>query len=389
MKKGETLSLPKGWEMKKLGEVCELINGRAYKKEELLNAGKYRVLRVGNFFTSDHWYYSDLELEKDKYCNKGDLLYAWSASFGPRIWNEEKVIYHYHIWKVLPNEKIIDKSFLLILFDWDKEKIKKEQGTGTTMVHVSKGSMENRLVPLPPLPEQKRIVSLLDQCFSAIDRAKSIAEKNLQNAKELFESYLNGIFANGGEDWEVKKLGEIGKVSMCKRIFKEETKSEGEIPFYKIGTFGKEPDAFISAKTYRSYREKYSFPKKGDILISASGTIGRCVPYDGEPAYFQDSNIVWIDNDEKQVLNVFLHKFYLACKWESTKGATISRLYNDNLRQIIISFPKSKSHQKQIVSQLDNLKTETQQLENHYKKKIEDLEELKKSILQKAFSGEL
>jgi type I restriction enzyme, S subunit len=93
-----------GWQTKRLDEICVLVNGRAYKKDELLGAGKYPVLRVGNFFTSDHWYHSDLELEADKYCDNGDLLYAWSASFGPRIWGGDKVIYHYHIWKVLPNE---------------------------------------------------------------------------------------------------------------------------------------------------------------------------------------------------------------------------------------------------------------------------------------------
>ena len=96
------------------------------------------------------------------------------------------------------------------------------------------------------------------------------------------------------EGWEIKKLGEIGKVSMCKRVFKEQTSDSGDIPFYKIGTFGKEPDAFITYETYNEYRNKFAFPKKGDVLISASGTIGRRVKYDGKPAYFQDSNIVWI-----------------------------------------------------------------------------------------------
>jgi len=176
---------------------------------------------------------------------------------------------------------------------------------------------------------------------------------------------------------------------MCKRIFKEQTTAVGEIPFYKIGTFGKEPDAFISKVIYDDFRAKYSFPKKGDVLISASGTIGRRVRYDGEPAYFQDSNIVWIDNDERQVTNDFLFEFYGACNWGSTKGATISRLYNDNLKSIKISFPKSKEAQQTIVRQLDALRAETQKLEAVYQKKIAGLEELKKSILQKAFAGEL
>ena len=108
----------------KLGDVCELINGRAYKKPELLDKGKYLLLRVGNFFTSDKWYYSDLELDDKKYCNDGDLLYAWSASFGARIWSGGKVIYHYHIWRVDIDDSQIDKKFLFYWFEFDKEKIK-------------------------------------------------------------------------------------------------------------------------------------------------------------------------------------------------------------------------------------------------------------------------
>ncbi|OVE78615.1 type I restriction endonuclease subunit S, partial [bacterium I07] len=109
---------------------------------------------------------------------------------------------------------------------------------------------------------------------------------------------------------EFKKLGEVGKVSMCKRIFKNQTSSVGQIPFYKIGTFGKQPDAFISEEIFNDYRNKFSFPKKGDVLLSASGTIGRRVVYDGEPAYFQDSNIIWLEHDESIVLNKFLYHFY-------------------------------------------------------------------------------
>jgi type I restriction enzyme, S subunit len=124
-------------------------------------------------------------------------------------------------------------------------------------------------------------------------------------------------------------------------------------------------------------------------LISASGTIGRRVRYDGEPAFFQDSNIVWIDNDEKQVLNDYLYVFYEFCNWQPSKGATISRLYNSNLTSIKIVFPKSLGEQKIILNKIDALSTETKKLESIYQKKLNDLEELKKSILQKAFAGEL
>ena len=152
-----------------------------------------------------------------------------------------------------------------------------------------------------------------------------------------------------GVEW--KTLGEIGKVSMCKRIFKNETLTSGDIPFYKIGTFGKQPNAFIPRKVFDEYRRKFSFPKKGDVLLSASGTIGRRVIYNGEPAYFQDSNIIWIDNDESKVLNKFLYYLYSIIEWK-TEGGTIQRLYNDNLKKIKIPIPPL-AIQQEIVKILD------------------------------------
>ena len=196
----------KNWQIVSLGEICTLINGRAYKKNELLEEGKYPVLRVGNFFSNRLWYYSDLELKEDKYCDNGDLLYAWSASFGPRIWEGKKVIYHYHIWKTELDKSRIAKKFLYYWFDWDTEKIKKEQGAGTTMIHVTEGSMEARNLLLPPLPEQQRIVSILDEVFEGIGKAVANVERNLENSRELFESYLEKIFLKQGEGWEKKPL---------------------------------------------------------------------------------------------------------------------------------------------------------------------------------------
>ena len=189
------------------------------------------------------------------------------------------------------------------------------------------------------------------------------------------------------QGWEIKTLGDIGKVSMCKRILKEQTSMSGDIPFYKIGTFGKEPDAFISNEIYEEFRRKFSFPKNGDILISASGTIGRRVRYDGKPAYFQDSNIVWLDNDEKQVLNDYLYRFYEICDWKSTKGATISRLYNDNLRQIEIGFPKSLSEQQHIVAILDEAFTAIAKAKENAEQNLQNAKELFESYLQGVFEN--
>ena len=245
------------------------------------------------------------------------------------------------------------------------------------------------IIALPNISIQKQIVKILDETFEKLSKAKENAETNLKNAKEVFESYLQRVFENKGEGWEEKELGEIGKSSMCKRIFKNETSIDGDIPFYKIGTFGKTPDAFISKKLFDEYKKKYRFPSKGSILISASGTIGRTVVYNGEPAYFQDSNIVWIDNDEKIVINRYLSKYYKYVDWGVKNGAIIRRLYNSILEKIKIKYPVLIQEQDKIASKIDSLSEQSKKLEQIYTRKLSDLDDLKQSILQKAFKGEL
>ncbi len=179
-------------------------------------------------------------------------------------------------------------------------------------------------------------------------------------------------------NWQRVRLGDIGKPCMCKRVMKHQTTRYGEIPFYKIGTFGNTADAFISKKLFLEYKTKYSFPKKGDILISASGTIGRAVIYDGKPAYFQDSNIVWIDNDETLVKNDFLFYAYSNIKW-NTEHTTILRLYNDNFRNTLIPLPPL-NEQIAIANILSAL--------DHYLYSLDALI-LKKESIKKALSFEL
>ena len=190
----EMLEPKEGWEEKTLKEICKVINGRAYSKDEMLKQGKYRLLRVGNFFTNDNWYYSNLELEEDKYCDNGDLLYAWSASFGPRIWDGEKVIYHYHIWKMVCSSKI-DKYFLCYWLDSDE--LKKQTMTnlhGATMAHITKGIIEAAHVSFPPLSEQQSIVATLDSLKSKVDRLQSNFEKISQECDVLKQAILRQVF---------------------------------------------------------------------------------------------------------------------------------------------------------------------------------------------------
>ena len=164
--------IPSSWKWCRLADLVEVLNGRAYKKEELLGEGT-PVLRVGNLFTSNHWYYSDLILEEDRYCVSGDLLYAWSASFGPFIWTGERSIYHYHIWKLAPHSDAdLSRRYLHDYLQAQTAAIK-AAGHGVSMTHMTKEKMEQLAVPLPPLAEQHRIVAKVDELMALCDRLEA------------------------------------------------------------------------------------------------------------------------------------------------------------------------------------------------------------------------
>ena len=176
------------WEQRKLGEVATFINGRAYKQNELLDSGKYKVLRVGNFYTNDSWYYSNLELADKYYIDKGDLVYTWSATFGPHIWDGEKVIYHYHIWKIELSESL-DRDFTLQILEADKAKLLANTN-GSTMIHVTKKDMESKVISLPNIEEQKQIGSYLMKFDSLI----ALHQRKLEKLKQLKKFLLQNMF---------------------------------------------------------------------------------------------------------------------------------------------------------------------------------------------------
>jgi type I restriction enzyme S subunit len=389
--------MKKGWTTKPLGDVATVAAGNSAPQDEAL----FKDGTIPFFRTADagRVRFGDI-LESEDYLNErgaaglrrfqqGTILFPKSGAstfLNHRVMLGVEGCVSSHLATIVADEAQAHPRFLLyFLSTVQAQDLVQDHAYPSLNLPTIAGIQ----VHLPPLAEQQRIVGVLDEAFAGLATAQAHAAQNLQNARALFESHLQSVFTDRGQGWVETTLGDIGKVSMCKRIFKEETTAIGDIPFYKIGTFGKEPDAFIPIQTYNEYRAKYSFPKKGDVLISASGTIGRRVRYDGEPAYFQDSNIVWIDNDEKQVLNDYLYHFYGACEWNSTKGATISRLYNDNLRGIAIAFPETHREQQAIVTQLDALAAETQRLTRLYEQKQAALAALKKSLLHQAFTGAL
>ena len=183
-------------------------------------------------------------------------------------------------------------------------------------------------------------------------------------------------------DWEVKTLADVGTIRMCKRVMKYQTSESGDIPFYKIGTFGKQADAFISKELYNEFRSKYNYPKKGDILLSAAGTIGRTVVFDGKPAYFQDSNIVWIENNEQLVVNSLLYYIYHRVNWVTDTG-TIPRIYNGNVSAISFPLPPTLAEQERIAGALSSIDT----LIGALTEQIEKKRHIKQGTMQQLLTG--
>lgn len=260
------------------------------------------------------------------------------------------------------------------------------QGVKVTSISRS-GVKDTDIIVSEEYDEQKKI----GQYLFALDEKIKFEKNKLDRLIILKKTMLVKMFPQGNskvpeirfgnytDEWEQRKFGDLGSVSMCKRIFKEQTSAEGEIPFYKIGTFGSTPDAFITRELFEEYKEKFSYPEIGDMLISASGTIGRTVEYTGEDEYFQDSNIVWFMHDER-IENSFLKVVYSFVKWSGIEGSTIKRLYNDNFLKTEFMLPSIKEQQQigDYFSNLDHLIT-------LHQRKVDKLKNIKSSCMDKMF----
>jgi type I restriction enzyme S subunit len=264
---------------------------------------------------------------------------------------------------------------------------------GAGIPHIYYSDYKSHKIGVPSPFEQQKIAA----CLSSLDELIAAENQKLNLLKEHKKGLLQNLFPQEGEkvprlrfkefekdgEWVEKRLGDIGEPLMCKRIFKEETtpNSVNGVPFYKIGTFGKESDSYISKELFEEYKRKYAYPRVGDVLISASGTIGRLVIFDGEPAYFQDSNIIWLGHNEENVLNEFLLYCYSNLKWQTSDGGVISRLYNSDFKRMKISFPYNKCEQQKIASTLSSL----DELIQAQTQRIEALQLHKKGLLQGLF----
>ena len=210
-------------------------------------------------------------------------------------------------------------------------------------------------VPCPPIAEQDRIAEILVQC----DKVIELKQREIEELEKLKKAYLKMLFPKKECDqpelrfpgfsgiWKRRKLGEIGSVQTCKRIFKEQTSSDGEIPFYKNGTIGLQADSYISREVFEEFKRLYPYPEPGDILISAVGSVGRTAEYTGKDEYFQDSNVVWLKTDKMAVDKKFLKASYQVIDW-LIEGSTVKHLYNDNILKSVIWIPETIEEQKAV-----------------------------------------
>lgn len=373
MKNLETLIqelCPDGVEFVKLGDVCEIkgrIGFRGYTRKDLVSESEGAItLSPSNIINGNIVYdkcsyisWAKYEESPEIMAEVGDVVFTKTASVGKTAYIEN-----------MPKEMTINPQLVLLKkfrgvskylayilkTTYFQNEVKKITGVGS-VPNVPQSSLAKIEIPLPPIEVQTEIVRILDK-FTSL-------EAELDCRKRQYEYYRDKLlsFDNvGGQEVTISKIGDIGRICMCKRIMKNQTNSESGIPFYKIGTFGKVADAYISNDVYEEYKKLYSYPKKGDILMSASGTIGRTVVFNGKPSYFQDSNIVWVDNDETKVFNSYLNYYYQIIEWK-TQGGTIKRLYNNLLAGATIKYP-SLEEQHRIVSILDRFESLTTSLQS-------------------------
>ncbi|EGO4361191.1 TPA: restriction endonuclease subunit S [Escherichia coli] len=327
-----------------LGSMADIGTGSSNRQDESENGIYPFYVRSKNILKSDTFEFDEVAIVIPGEGGIGDIFH----------YVEGKYALHQRAYRIRITTNAVDTKFLYYFMSSSFKQYILTKSVGATAISIRKPMLEGFKVPIPSpdnpeksLAIQSEIVRILDT-FTALT-AELTAELNMR--KKQYNYYRDQLlsFKEGEVEW--KALGEIGEVRMCKRILKSQTSSEGEIPFYKIGTFGKEPDSYISRKLFNEFKEKYSYPKVGEVLISASGTIGRTVIFDGRESYFQDSNIVWIENNEKIVLNKYLFYFYKIAKWGISEGGTIKRLYNDNLRKLMIPVPFPDSPERSLVEQ--------------------------------------
>jgi type I restriction enzyme S subunit len=384
------------WQTKKLGEVCDFEGGSQPPKINFIHEprkGYVRFLQIRDFTSDKHITYIP-DSKKNRHCAEDDILLGrYGASVGKILINK-KGAYNVAVMKTLPKCDLLDKKyFYFYLISDEFQKRLSKVAARSAQAGFGKDDIYDFPVIIPPLSKQHRIVKILDEVFKKTAKAKENAEKNLQNYKELLESYLQNVFANSNKDWEEKSLEEIANVEYG---YTNKAKSNGDYRYVRITDTTKDGLLTEENKLYiKSFREKDRFILgQGDLLMARVGaSFGNVLFFESdEPAVFA-SYLIRIKFGKKLASKLYWYFSRSKIYWDQVKklssGSAQPQFNGGALKKIIFTYPKSISEQKSIVAKLDALSAETKKLEAIYKKKLADLEELKKSVLKKAFAGEL
>ena len=372
--------------MVRLGDVCDEIKDRIQSSK--ISVGEYvttdNMVKDRGGIVPAEYVPSDVGLVE---YHKDDVLIANIRPYLKKIWladhdggcSSDVVVFR-------SNTDGLSSEYLYSVLSQDAYfEYVMQKPRGTKMPRGDRDWMKGFRFPFPSLSVQHEIVARLERELAAVEKMKNGFEALAETAKAEFKAELKEVFEEiSRRGAEMRRLGEIGRVAMCKRVLKAQTSENGDIPFFKIGTFGKEPNAYISNELFREFAKKFSYPKKGDVLISAAGTIGRTIVFDGKPSYFQDSNIVWLEHDGTMATNEYLHCFYWSKPWKVSDGATISRIYNGDIESAEIPLP-SLPVQHQIVTRLSTAKARAEKLETKAREGVAVCETMRKAILKEAF----
>lgn len=292
---------------------------------------------------------------------KGDMVYN-----SMRMWQGANGISDYDgivspAYTVLMPTEEIDNCYFAALFKTPNlinEFRKNSQGLTSDTWNLKYPQISPIRLYIPSLHEQHKISGFISALESRIRKQCQLVDSLKKYKRGAVSRLLNGTLTfndcSDTESWQLRRVGDFCEVQMCKRVFKEQTTPDGDVPFYKIGTIGGLPDAYISRFLYEDYKRKYSFPRKGEFLISCAGTVGKCVLYNGEDAYYQDSNLVWLRNNSPDVFNDYLFVLVSNVDWTTLNSTTITRIYNDNLRDLRFYIPPMQI-QKRIVDYIFTL----------------------------------
>lgn len=390
--------LPDGWEVKNFEDVCVLVGGSQPSKNDFIyqpKDGYIRLIQVRDYRTDKFITYIPKEKAR-RFCNTEDIMIG---RYGPPIFGIFKGLegaYNVALMKAVVNEKICDKDYFYRFLKTDtlRQFVEHSSKRAAGQDGVRKELLDKYPVPLPPLPEQQPIVTILDEAFEAIAKAKSNAEQNLKNAKELFESYLQGVFENKGEDWEEKVLKEVCELKSGTTISPSLERNEGDVLYIKVGDMNlpqNEVEINTSSRfvNLKEIKINQIIPVGAIIFPKRGGAIATNKKRKVIKPTIVDLNTMAIIPSKKINNDYFFHWFKLFDLNSISNGANIPQINNYSFDEIYIPYPTSLNEQQSIVKKLDALSVETKKLEGIYQQKLSDLEELKKSILQRAFSGEL